>query len=138
LIDHFLTKVCERTKRRTVAFSRQTLDLLLDYSYPGNVRELEHIVESACALSDGATAIGPELLPDPVREGAKARSGFKVGFAARPLHEAVDEFERSYLAHAIREFQGSRTDLAKVLGISRKSLWEKLKKLGLAPENDEP
>ena len=54
------------------------------------------------------------------------------------MPEAVAEFERSYLAHAIREFKGSRSELAKVLGISRKGLWEKLKKLGLAQDAEEP
>jgi DNA-binding NtrC family response regulator len=137
LIDHFLGKVSAQMRRPSVGFSRQALDLLLDYPYPGNVRELEHTVESACALSDGTAPMGPELLPDAVRESGKSRHSFKVGFAARPLTEAVDEFERSYLAHAVREFRGSKSDLAKVLGISRKSLWEKLKKLGIAPETED-
>ncbi|MBI5511125.1 MAG: sigma-54-dependent Fis family transcriptional regulator [Deltaproteobacteria bacterium] len=139
LIDHFLSKVGEQSGRHCPGFARPALDLLLAYDYPGNVRELEHIVESACALSDGKTAIGPELLPDGVRERGKSREIFKVGFAARPLSDVVEDFERSYLSHALREFKGSRQDLARVLGISRKSLWEKLKRHKLAgSESEEP
>ncbi len=131
LIEHFLAKVTLRMKKGTLGFSRQALEVLLNYDYPGNVRELEHVVESACALAEPGTAVGPELLSEAVRERAHARPNMRVGFAAQPLSAAVDEFERSYLTHALREFKGSRSDLARVLGISRKSLWEKLKKYEL-------
>src|SRR3989304_3141134 len=108
-------------------FTPEALDLLTRYAYPGNVRELEHIVESCCALSNGGP-VGAHLLPDRVRERVQNQPLLSGSFNAQPLQEAVDEFERSYLESALREFQGTRTELADRLGISRKNLWQKLKR----------
>ena len=122
LIGHFLRQCAQRLDR-PVRFTPEALEALRAYDYPGNVRELEHVVESACAQSSGAE-LGVELLPAQVRTRVRSR----VGFSARALSEVMEEAERSYLEHALREFDGPRSELADLLGISRKSLWQKLKK----------
>lgn len=132
LLNHFLSLFTRRMMRTCSGFTTEALDLLLEYDYPGNVRELEHIVESACALSNGG-AIGAHLLPVAVRETAHERRDPQVGFAGRSLPKVIEEFERSYLERSLRGFQGTRAELADSLGISRKNLWEKLKKYGLEP-----
>ena len=134
LLEHFLGLFSRRMMRKCCTLTPETLELLSHYDYPGNVRELEHLVESACALGNGGS-IHPHLLPERVRQRARARSHFRVGFDGRPLQDVVDEFERSYIEYALREFQGTRAGLADCLGISRKNLWQKLKKYRL--ESDE-
>jgi DNA-binding NtrC family response regulator len=132
LLKHFLTLFTRRMMRACPGFTPEAMDALLEYDYPGNVRELEHIVESACALSDGGM-IGLHLLPTAIRDKARARRDLHAEFEGCRLQEAIEAFERSYLERALRGFQGSRAELADCLGISRKNLWEKLKKYGLEP-----
>jgi len=133
LLDHFVALCSRRMMRRCGGFTPEALEMLKRYDYPGNVRELEHIVESCCALSSGAP-IGPEALPDRVTQGERSRSLAHDIFSGQPLQDAVDEFERSYIESALREFHGTRFELADRLGISRKNLWQKLKKYGLASD----
>ena len=126
LLEHFLALCARRMMRKCTGFTPEALDVLNRYDYPGNVRELEHIVESCCALGNGAP-IEAAHLPDRVRTRVQDRQ-----VPASPndqlLQDAVDEFERSFLASSLREFQGTRAELADRLGISRKNLWQKLKK----------
>jgi DNA-binding NtrC family response regulator len=133
LVEHFLAHCRKRMMRPNLGFTPEAMDLLLRYDYPGNVRELEHIVESCCALSpDGL--VGPPLLPETVQPAGARLAKTCHGFSGRPLQSALDEYERSYLEEALRVFDGTRAELAACLGISRKTLWEKLKKYGLAAE----
>ncbi len=118
LLEHFLAVCSRRVMRKCGAFTPEALDVLTRYDYPGNVRELEHIVESCCALSNGGP-IGAPLLPDRIRERVQDQPLLPSPFNAQPLQEAVDEFERSYIESALRECQGTRAELADRLGISR-------------------
>jgi len=111
LIDHFLALVSQRLKRPSAGFSREAVELLLAYDYPGNVRELEHVVESSCALCDGSRH----------GRGAAARRGARPAWPAPPSRSVLPagrwprpwtNFERSYLAHTLRELAGSRAELA--------------------------
>lgn len=133
LLAHFLTLCGRRMMRECPGFSPEAMDLLLHYPFPGNVRELQHIVESACALNAGG-AIPARLLPDRVRQHARPPAPAPPAFESRPLQEVLDDAERNYLERALLEFRGTRAELATSLGISRKGLWEKLKRHGLAAE----
>ncbi|MFI5399107.1 MAG: sigma-54-dependent transcriptional regulator [Candidatus Binatia bacterium] len=133
LLEHFLALCSRRTMRKCGGFTPEALEVLTRYDYPGNIRELEHIVESCCALSNGVP-IGVDLLPDRVRERCESRPLARGAFSDQLLQDAVDEFERSFLASALREFHGTRAELADRLGISRKNLWQKLKKYSLWSE----
>ncbi len=97
---------------------------LSQYSFPGNIRELEHIVEHAVVFARGEE-IDLEHLPQEVRGNGVGRTKAAVGL--RPLAIAAKEFEREYLLHALSIAKGNKTRAAEMLGISRKGLWEKLK-----------
>ncbi len=103
---------------------------LRHHRFPGNVRELKHVVEHALVLG-GGDRIELEHLPEEVR-GEPVRSGDRSSLL--PLSEAVSDFERDYLVHTLLRFEGKRAMAAKALGISRKTLWQKLKKLGIDDE----
>jgi DNA-binding NtrC family response regulator len=109
---------------------------LESYSFPGNVRELAHIVERAIVLARG-DEIDLEHLPTDVTGTSSLPPKKQAGL--RPLTEAAKEFERAYLLHALSLTRGRRAGAAELLGISRKNLWEKLRMHGIgggpAPES---
>jgi DNA-binding NtrC family response regulator len=105
---------------------------LLQYEFPGNVRELSHAVQHAIVLS-GGQEIDLQHLPASIVDTrlpiALTSSG--GGAIIRPLHLAIREFENQYLQHALKAADGKRNRTAAMLGISRKTLWEKLRHNGL-------
>jgi DNA-binding NtrC family response regulator len=103
-----------------------------NHTWPGNVRELQHALKHALVLAAGGE-IQLEHLPDEIRGGAGDRPS-DTG-ALRPLADAVREFEREYLLRALRVTGGSRGQAAKLLGISRKALWAKLRRYGVRDED---
>ncbi len=132
LVEFFLRR--KAGERAPAAISPRAWAALAEYSFPGNVRELEHAVEHAVVLSRGG-AIDLEHLPrDIVGARAVAGAAGELGGgsgALRPLAVAVKEFEREYLVRALAACEGRKARAAEMLGISRKNLWEKLKAHGL-------
>ena len=112
---------------------------LSSYAYPGNVREFSHAIEHACILSGGRPIdlVAPAAGHRPRRARAGRRRARQHARPLRPLQLAVKEFEREYLARAVRAAGGRRGRAAEMLGISRKSLWEKLRAHGIAADETE-
>ncbi|MFN3593379.1 MAG: sigma-54-dependent transcriptional regulator [Thiobacillaceae bacterium] len=104
-------------------FSDDVEQALLTHDWPGNVRELKHAVERGAILCQGQT-VG---LSDLFGEEAGASEP-----AAQTLAEFITESERRYIAHVLKTHAGHLGRTAAALGISRKNLWEKMKKLGLS------
>jgi two-component system response regulator AtoC len=132
---------------------------MLHYGFPGNVREFSHAIERALILSGGKEIDLVHLPPSMVAAQVNARpsppdAGLPTGNGPsnptlgsteptqiRPLHVALREFEQEYLQRALKAGQGKRNRTAAMLGISRKTLWEKLRSIGIesgdAPEPEE-
>jgi two-component system response regulator AtoC len=110
------------------------------YQYPGNVRELSHALEHAVVLS-GGTEIEVRHLPASIAtHGVEVSRGDLPGGGSpeiRPLHIALREFEREYLLRAMAQASSKRVRAAEMLGISRKSLWEKLRLHGISDAETE-
>ena len=128
LAKHFLKRAAAAAGREAPVLARDAAAALRDYAWPGNVRELAHAVERAldAAAGDGDVAIGlshlsREILEAPALEPDRAA-------ARRPT---LDEVERRYIAATLRHARGNQTEAARLLGISRKALWEKRKRYGL-------
>ncbi|MET0514727.1 MAG: sigma-54 dependent transcriptional regulator, partial [Nitrospiraceae bacterium] len=135
-------------------FSQPVCELLLRYSFPGNVRELENMVERAVALGREGEAVQPwELcgyqvcpyLGGPPQESCGfCREGLSVvrkkstGAAVTSLAVAREQFERDFIIDALGKTEGNRTIAAQVLGLSRKALWEKCKRYGIPSPKDDP
>jgi DNA-binding NtrC family response regulator len=94
---------------------------LLDYPWPGNIRELKHCLERACILSTQ-----PVLSPELLFEELPADPGT---IANETLSAYLDACERRYIEQALRANTNHIAETAAALGISRKNLWEKMKKL---------
>jgi two-component system, NtrC family, response regulator AtoC len=126
LTNHFLH---EFSIKRGVALemSREAMQLLIDYAYPGNVRELRNIIERASVLAP-ESVITPKDLPADL-----SPSGMPEGSETScTLAEALARTEKELVLKALARVQGKRTEAADLLGISRKNLWEKMKQHGIA------
>jgi len=118
LVAHFLA----RYARSTVQLAPETMDLLVKYDYPGNVRELEHILQRSITLARGSL-LRPTDLPAAVRRGDSRDRG--------PLHERLDDLEREMLLAALEQCDWVQTHAAEQLGISERVLRYKMGKYGL-------
>ena len=125
LAYHFLERFRRRTKRKIRAISREAVDLLQNYPFPGNVRELENILERAVALCREEVIQVTDLPPD--------LAEVELYSYQRPAGDLLNlaELERDYIRHILSITGGVRTRAAEVLGIDRASLWRKMKKYGL-------
>jgi len=136
LVQHFVEKYAGELGKPVPAFSEAAMKRLLDYPFPGNVRELENMVERAVALSPGGT-IGPESLPPSVLEPTARGSAAKLPADGANLDSLVNEFERGLLREALRQSRGVKKRAAHLLGISFRSFRYRLEKLGMEEAPDE-
>jgi DNA-binding NtrC family response regulator len=127
LLEYFLRRLTPAGKVPP-GISPRAWAALNEYDYPGNVREFSHAVERALVLSRGSE-IDVEHLPPEI---AKATHAPARTEAVQPLAIAMKEFERQHLLRALASVGGRRSAAAELLGISRKSLWEKLRDHGIS------
>ncbi|HYD40738.1 MAG TPA: sigma-54 dependent transcriptional regulator [Anaeromyxobacter sp.] len=143
LVSHFIEKYNLRLGKRVEGIEPEALELLMGYTWPGNIRELENLMERSVLFADGST-IQASALPDALRErgphpAAPVAGIGHLGAIAAPsgasmkeiVRQAQAELERGLIARALEETGGNVTRAAKRLQISRKSLQVKMKELGL-------
>jgi len=125
LAHYFARKYSERQGRQVRGISDEMMDALMNYPFPGNVRELENIMERAVTLARGEV-LGPEDLPEELR---------RIRFwAVRPGSRGMPtlaETEREYIKWVLSQTNGNKTKAAEILGIDRVSLWRKIKQFQL-------
>jgi len=126
LLARFLERFCPAPSPRP-EFTPETLEILCHYSYPGNIRELKNIVERISLLHPGEK-VNAHHLPPELQAPGVIGSTFETFAVGRPLKEAVNEYEKRYIEKVVDYAGGHKTLAAKMLGLSRKVLWEKLKK----------
>ena len=125
---YFLKKYSVLMKKDVHEISEDVISLLMNYDFPGNVRELENIIERGVALTNG-TVIETGHLPEDLRELSIKTFRKKEGKIP-----SLEEQEESYIKWVLNEVGGNKTLAAQILGIDRVSLWRKLKKYGLEVE----
>ncbi len=138
LIDHFVSKFNAKLDRAVSGFDGEAMRALLGYAWPGNIRELENVVERCMIFAEDGE-IGAEHLPTEVRDSDNGPHGL---MDARPgeqglkeaIREATLKLERRFIARALEQTGGNVTHTARLLKISRKSLQNKMKELGLRNE----
>jgi DNA-binding NtrC family response regulator len=124
LVKHFLAESNAQFGRNVADFDDQAAVLLRNYQYPGNVRELESIVAHAVIMSDGPI-IHARDLPDQVREGFSPRLALP-DYVADSI-PSISEMEAQLIRTALDRLDGNQTEVARKLGISRSTLWRKMK-----------
>ncbi|HEY7039124.1 MAG TPA: sigma-54 dependent transcriptional regulator [Methylomirabilota bacterium] len=140
LITHVLARAGQRLNRPPATVSPEALRCLWTYTWPGNVRELQHVLEGAMVLSDGV--IRPEHLPPAIQRASQAQPAAESAPAPAltgSLDEALETWERRMILDALQRTHGVQARAAKILGVSERSLWYRIKKLGIqvrTPDDD--
>lgn len=134
LVEHFLGRLADRQGRTFSSVAPEAMKRLMEYSYPGNVRELENIVERAVALGEG-DSFTVDLLPDEVLQAPAARISTEAALGeGQDLDSLLEGYERRLIESALHQTGGNRTRAAEVLGVSFRSLRYRLKKYGWADD----
>ena len=126
LVDHFLKKSAVKNVIGKKIIEQEGLRLLSEYSWPGNIRELENLIERLSVISS-ENVISPELITRHLFSNAGTASSFDN----LPLEEAIFNFEKSLIVQAMKKADGVKNRAAKILGISTSVLYYKLEKFGL-------
>lgn len=125
LAYHILEKCRKKTNKRIRAISEEAMNLINNYAFPGNIRELENILEHAVAMCR-SDVIHAHNLPSDLSE-IKLYSYQK----SRENLLKLEELEQDYITHVLQVTGGAKKVTAEILGIDRTSLWRKMKKYGL-------
>jgi len=136
LARYYLKEFAERHGRSVTDFSPETLDILAHYTWPGNVRELKNVVERGVIMARGARLEADDL-PRRVSE-SQPDVLFAPTNVPRPLREALREPERRCIMRALELADGNKLQAAADLGISRSTLYKKMKELGLETAEQAP
>ncbi len=120
LVTHFIDKFSQREKKDISCVSPEVMELFNDYSWPGNLRELENVIERAVVLARGEI-IGISDIPNDMKK--QAGNNNMLTNAVKPLRE----LENETIIKAINAFNGNKSKAAKALGITRKALYNRLK-----------
>jgi DNA-binding NtrC family response regulator len=145
LASYFLDRMAQRAGRPGLVFTPDAMTLIERYDYPGNVRELENAIEHAVAVSEGrriraedlpGAIRAPRLLPVDRRAGAMTAAAQSAAAGAPAAEHARDtwslaEVEKEHIQRVLAIHRGNATTAAKQLGISRTTLWRKLRQYGL-------
>jgi DNA-binding NtrC family response regulator len=131
LADFFLKKYARANDKPVTDLSREARALLLRYAYPGNVRELENLIERAVVLCRGEVIMTQDL-PFHLREARPEAT--EAGLKERTLPDSLEAIEKEMIVKALQQHQGVQTKAAEALGISERVLRYKIKKYGLREE----
>ncbi len=131
LVDHFLEKRCAEMGITTKHISKKCIERLMDYAFPGNIRELENEIERLVVLAGEEKTIGHDLLSAKITDSGdvpKSMQGIKTSGS---LKSALEELETFMIREGLKRCNFNKSKLAKELGISRAGLIMKVDKYGL-------
>ena len=130
LAQHFIRRFADEIGKEVEGMDGEAFDMLSTYGFPGNVRELENLIERAVALARGPV-IGTALLPPTVTANPSAGPISRIDDEGVDLEALVATYERSLLSEALSKTGGIKKKAARLLGISFRSFRYRLEKLGL-------
>ncbi|MFO0911013.1 MAG: sigma-54 dependent transcriptional regulator [Isosphaeraceae bacterium] len=140
LAEYFRARFSLEFGKNVVGFTRDALDILNKHDWPGNIRELEGVIQRGVALCQGTRITSGHLSPSLCHPRAARMGGIAPRNAApaniRPLKEALEEPEKRIIIQALQALNWNRQETARVLDINRTTLYKKMKKYGLLV--DEP
>jgi len=129
LAEHFIDKFSKKMGKEITGLSEEAKTLLLKYPFPGNIRELENMLERAIALIKGKIIQAEDLPEEVCGQPSSIQDVCKRILGSKPLASATKLFEKEYIQTVLEKTKGKKGQAADILGISRKTLWEKIKEL---------
>ncbi len=129
IIQHFITIHAEKTGKNILGFTPEAMRLMVTYSWPGNIRELRNSVEYAFVLARDKS-IRPEHLPEKIR----TQTGLEIDQRKESIENdtiTIGLSEKQVLIDALQKTDGNQTQAAKLLGISRITVWKRIKKYNI-------
>ncbi len=130
LVNHFIARHNARFNKQVRGVSNEAAQYLRQYPYPGNVRELESIIAHSVIMAEGEE-ITPTDLPDYVRHGLVARPA--LTYQQDSTVPSLTEMEAQHIRYALDVLKGNQSRTAKELGISRSTLWRKMREYNITP-----
>jgi len=137
LMRHFLNSANRRFTKNVVAVAPDALAVIAHYDYPGNVRELRNVIEHAVVMADHGTIRTQDLPVAVVAGSSRHRLIGQSGAIAPTLDPSGSDFktlaqaEKELIQWTLGKLSGNQTEVARKLGISRSTLWRKLKEYGI-------
>lgn len=144
LIDHFLTGIAERTDKKKRRLDTEALEYLKDYAWPGNIRELENEIERAAMLSDDIITplhlsenlryrTSPKTTPSGAITGVLTEDDLEGKSLKDVMEFTAEKAERAAIVRALKKAKGEKKEAARILDISRPTLYAKLKRYNIKP-----
>jgi len=135
LVQHFLQKLSADSGRVGITVSQDALRRLMAYQWPGNVRQLENVVERALAFNNGRLQLDVQDLPPEIQNQAAPVDSSQVWFPEEGLdfESYIDGVELSLIRRSLERSQGNKRQAARLLNLKRTTLIEKLKRLEAPP-----
>jgi len=126
LAEHFLRIYSDKNSLPAIGFSDEGILMLQNYFYPGNVRELENMVERAVLMARGRVVMPTHLPARAHRDGDAEAQGLEIDLLSLPFHKAIAELEKRLIERAMRESGGNKSEAANKLQINRRLLYNKM------------
>ena len=129
LAKHFLTKFSQRMHKSIRGFSKEAMEALLNYPFPGNIRELEHEIERVVTIAPDQEIIQIDLLSDHVRQRDELLT--LAMNEKGNLKQTIEKVERHMIEESLKALRGNKSRVARELGLSRVGLQKKMKRYGI-------
>ena len=137
LVEHFLKKYSKELGKETPKISSSALSFLMEYGFPGNVRELEHIIERCVALETGNIILPESLvISDFKKKKHLLKEEAELPSEGIDLEKKLAQIEKKYILEALKRSKGVKKEAAKLLNLSFRSFRYKLQKHGLSKIDD--
>jgi len=130
LVNFFIKKIERKLDKRIKGFSSKAMKRLMEYDWPGNIRELENEVERAITLASDDTLLQPDDL-SPKLSRAAGNVELPNALVADTLRGAVDKLEKHMIGEALSKYNWNKSEVSRQLGLSRLGLQKKLDRLGI-------
>lgn len=135
LVDHFIEKESKASNKKIYHLTQEASEILTNYSWPGNIRELENVIKRAVVMAEeGETVITPSHLSLHLK-GLPDGVVFKLPEESALLDEAVSAFEKELILKALHKTGGIQSHAAQLLGITERSIWHRIKKYAIDTES---
>ena len=137
LVDYLLAKINIDLHKRIAGISDEMMEIFLQYRWPGNIRELENLLDRAAVVAKGQIRVRgdfPELVEEPSSEAAQEAA--PVGRTGDGKLPTLDDIEEQYIRKVIRESGKNKGEICEILGISRPTFERKLEKYGIVFERE--